>query len=347
MSRAIIAGPPDGCEAPRRCGPGSGIDTAAAEAKSRTMSGDFDLVVIGGGLAGLSAALTAGRLGRRVAILTGGALGGQLVSIEKIEGVPGFPDPVPGYDLCPITQEQADAVGVQFVMAEAESIVADGDGWKIASSEGELSARGVVVATGTRIARLGAPGEDRLVGRGVSECASCDAPLLRGKTAVVAGGGDSAMQEALTLAAHVDRVIMLERGERLTGQASYQAEVASNPKIEIRFGQEIVEILGEDAVTAVRIRDASGAESEQDTAAVFAFTGLLPNAGLVAGIAPLDPTGRIGVDAAMRTPVRGLTAAGNVRQDSPHRAAAAMGDGAAAAVALDRYLATGAWRDQD
>ncbi len=155
------------------------------------------------------------------------------------------------------------------------------------------------------------------------------------------------MQEALTLAAHVDKVILLERGEALTGQASYRDEVASNPKIEVRFGQEIVEILGEDGVTGVRVRDASGAEREQETAAVFAFTGLAPNTSLVDGIAPLDPSGRIKVDAAMRSEVRGLAAAGNVRQGSPHRAAAAMGDGAAAAVSLDRYLATGAWRDPD
>ena len=311
------------------------------------MSGQFDVVVVGGGMAGLSAALTAARLGRRGAILTGGAIGGQLVSIEKIEGVPGFEEPVPGYDLCPISQEQASAAGVQFVMAEADAISAAGDGWTIASTEGDFSARGLVIATGTSIAKLGVPGEERLVGRGVSECASCDAPLLRGKTTVVAGGGDSGMQEALTLAAHVDKVILLERGGALTGQVSYREEIASNPKIEVRFGQEIVEILGEDAVTGVRVKHASGGESEQQTAAVFAFTGLVPNTALVDGIAPLDPSGRIKVDSAMRTEARGLLAAGNVRQGSPHRAAGAMGDGAAAAVSLDRYLATGAWRDPD
>lgn len=312
------------------------------------MSGEFDLVVIGGGIAGLSAALTGARLGRRTAILTGGAIGGQLVSIEKIDGVPGFAEPPPGYDFCPISQEQADAAGVQFFMAEADALSADGDGWKIASAEGELTARAVVIATGTSLAKLGAPGEARLAGRGVSECASCDAPLLRGKTAVVAGGGDSAMQEALTLAAHLGRVIMLERGAALTGQRSYRDEVAAHPKIEVRFGQEIAEILGEDMVAAVRVRDVqSGAESELETSAVFAFIGLRPNAALVDGIAPLDLTGRIRVDAAMRTGARGLAAAGNVRQGSPHRAAAAMGDGAAAAVALDRYLATGEWSGPD
>lgn len=312
------------------------------------MSGEFDIVVVGGGLAGLSAALTGARLGRRVAILTGGAIGGQLVSIEKIEGVPGYSEGVPGYDLCPISQEQADAAGVKFILAEADSIAADGQGWRLQSAEGELTTKGVVIATGTALAKLGVPGEERLVGRGVSECASCDAPLLRGKTTVVAGGGDSAMQEALTLADHVGKVIMLERGDALTGQASYRDLVTSNPKIEVRFGQEIVEVLGDDGVTGVRIRDtASGAETEQETAAVFAFVGLAPNAGLVRGMAPLDASGRIRVDAAMRSPVKGLAAAGNVRQGSPHRAAAAMGDGAAAAVALDRYLATGEWRDLD
>lgn len=311
------------------------------------MGGDFDLVVIGGGVAGLSAALTAGRLGRRVAVLTGGTIGGQLVSIEKIEGVPGFAEPVPGYDFCPISQELAAGAGAQFAMAEAESLIQVGEAWRIASAEGEFTAPGVVIATGTRFARLGVPGEERLVGRGVSECASCDAPLLRGKTTIVAGGGDSGMQEALTLAQHVDKVILLERRDALTGQASYREEVAANPRIEVRFGQEIVEILGEGAVTGVRIRDASGAESEQETAAVFAFIGLTPNTGLAEGIVSLDATGRVRVDAAMRTSVRGLAAAGNVRTGSPHRAAAAMGDGAAAAVSLDRYLATGEWSDPD
>lgn len=307
------------------------------------MSSEFEVVVVGGGLAGMSAALTSGRLGRRTAILTGGVIGGQLVSIEKIEGVPGFPDGAPGYDLCPMAQEQADAAGVQFIMAEAEQIAADGDGWRIGSAEGEVIARGVVIATGTSLAKLGVEGEERLAGRGVSECASCDAPLLRGKTTVVAGGGDSAMQEALTLAEHVAKVIMLERGEALTGQASYRDQVTSNPKIEIRFGQEVAEVLGDDGVTGVRTR----AGEEIETAALFAFVGLIPNAGLVADITPLDASGRIEVDAAMRTPLKGLAAAGNVRQGSPHRAAAAMGDGAAAAVALDRYLATGEWRDPD
>jgi thioredoxin reductase (NADPH) len=308
------------------------------------MSSAYDVVVVGAGLAGLSAALTAARLGRSVAILTGGTLGGQLVSIDRIEGVPGFPDGVPGYDLCPMTQEQADAAGVKFLMAACDSIVADGGRWTLGSAEGELSAGAMVIATGTALARLGVPGEERLIGRGVSHCASCDAPLLRGRDVVVAGGGDSAMQEALTLADYVARIVMLEKGEALGGQKSYRERVEANPKIEVRLHATVTEIGGEDAVTYVRVKDlASGAEADLETAAVFPCAGLVPQSELVKGLFTLDATGRICVDAAMRTGARGVCAAGNVRQGSPHRAAGAMGDGAAAAIAIDRYLASGQW----
>jgi thioredoxin reductase (NADPH) len=310
------------------------------------MSGEYDVVVIGGGLAGLTAALTSARLGRRTALLTGGVLGGQLVSIEKIEGVPGFPDGVPGYDLCPMTHEQADAAGVECLMAGCEQLAAQGDHWVIASDGNSMIARAVIVATGTTLAKLGVPGEERLFGRGVSECASCDAPLLRDKVAVVVGGGDSAMQEALTLGEHVAKVVMLERGDALSGQASYRDRIGAHDKIEVRLGATVSEVIGDQSVSQVRVKDVgSGAESELATAAVFAFVGLVPNTQLFRGLLLLDPTGRICVDAAMRTPAKGICAAGNVRQGSPHRAAGAMGDGAAAAIAIDRYLATGTWRD--
>src|SRR5262245_25324234 len=224
------------------------------------MSREVDIVVIGGGLAGLSAALTSARLGRSTALVTGGLVGGQLVSIEKIEGVPGFPDGVPGYDLCPMTQEQAAAVGVEFVNAAADSLAADGERWHVASAEGDVAARAVVIATGTALAKLGVPGEERLGGKGVSQCASCDAPLLRGRTTVVVGGGDSGMQEALTLVEHVGKVVLLERGDALAGQASYRERVGANPKIELRFGAVVKEILGDDTVSALRIAGREGEE---------------------------------------------------------------------------------------
>jgi thioredoxin reductase (NADPH) len=310
------------------------------------MSNDYDVIVIGGGLAGLTAALTSARLGRRTALLTGGVLGGQLVSIDKIEGVPGFPEGVPGYDLCPMTQEQADAAGAECLMAGCEQLTAQDDRWALTSEGSTMIARAVIIATGTALAKLGVPGEERLFGKGVSECASCDGPLFRDKVAVVVGGGDSAMQEALTLGEHVAKVVMLERGGALSGQASYRDRIGAHGKIEVRLGATVSAIIGDQSVSEVRIKDvSSGAESELATAAVFACVGLVPNTQLLRGLLPLDPTGRVCVDVAMRTPVQGICAAGNVRQGSPHRAAGAMGDGATAAIALDRYLATRTWRD--
>jgi thioredoxin reductase (NADPH) len=151
------------------------------------------------------------------------------------------------------------------------------------------------------------------------------------------------MQEALTLADHVGKVVLLERGPALTGQVSYRERVSAHPKIELRFDTAVAEILGDDTVRALRIKD-GGADSELATDAVFAFPGLVPSTELVREIAALDATGHIAVDAELRTSARGICAAGNVRAGSSNRAAGAMGDGAAAATTLDRYLAGGEWR---
>ncbi|MCC7464230.1 MAG: FAD-dependent oxidoreductase [Gammaproteobacteria bacterium] len=245
-----------------------------------------------------------------------------------------------------MTQEQADQAGVEFSMAVADSMALAGDVWRIAGSEGELRARAVIIASGTERAPLGVPGEERLTGKGVSHCASCDAPLLRNQTVVVVGGGDSGMQEALTLAEHAARVVLVEKGAALTGQPGFTERLRASATIETRFGSAVSEVLGENAVSHVRIRSlADGASTDLPAAAVFACLGLVPNTRWLGGLVALDGSGRIRVDAALRTSVPGVCAAGNVREASPHRAAAAMGDGATAARALDRYLATGRWRD--
>lgn len=307
------------------------------------MARQVDVAIIGGGLAGMTAALTAARKGWSTLVLAGGAPGGQLVSIEKIEGVPGFPDGVPGYDLGPMAQEQAVAAGADIVAGDCNAIEAAGEHWLLKADE-EIAARTVIVATGTRFARLGVDGEERLAGKGVSECASCDAPLLRNKTAIVVGGGDSAMQEALTLAGHLSKIMLLARGDDLGGQASYRERVRADSKIEVRTRATVTAILGDNAVSQARVKDlATGSETDVPTAAVFVFIGLVPNSALVRALLRLDASGRIVVDAAMRTSARGICATGKVRQLSAHRAAAAMGDGAAAALAVDRYLATGEW----
>jgi len=300
---------------------------------------EFDIVIAGGGVAGLTAALTAARLGCRVLTLIGDILGGLLLSIDKVDGFPGFVDGVPGYDLCPMIQEQAVAAGAEFTATSLDSIEQQNGGWQISSGNEQLRARAVILATGAALKELGVPGEERLRGKGVSHCASCDAPLVRKKTVAVVGGGDSALQEALTLADFAERVVVLQRGSALTAQAVYRDRVANQPKIELRFDSIVEEILGDDKVRGVRIRDAKrNAATDLEVAALFVYVGLQPAAGYLNGHMKLDPLGRIPVDAQMRTELPGLFAAGIVRSGSAGRAVASAGDGAIAAVAAERYL---------
>jgi len=309
------------------------------------VSANYDVVVAGGGLAGLSAGLASARLGRKTMVLVGDILGGQLLSINKIDGYPGFPEGIAGYDLGPMTQEQAAAAGAEFATSELATLAPDGGGWRLTASDGETyGARGVVIATGAGLKKLGVPGEERLFGKGVSHCASCDAPLMRGKSVAVIGGGDSAAQEALTLAEAAARVVILHRGAALRAQAAYRDAVASNPKIELRYNSEVMEIVGEASVTGVKVRDrATDGTSLVEVAGVFAYIGLAPNSAFVAGQIALDPDARIPTDSTMRTALKGICAAGAVRAGWPGRAAAAAGDGAAAAIAIDRYLSDDEW----
>jgi thioredoxin reductase (NADPH) len=306
------------------------------------MDRDYDIVVAGGGIAGLSAGLAAARLGRKTLVLTGDVLGGHLLSIETVEAYPGFPEGVPGYDLCPMVHEAAAAAGASFASAEVEKLEPGDGAWQVTTSEGACAARAAIIATGTRLRELGVPGEARLRGKGVSHCASCDAPLLRGKVAVVVGGGDSAMQESLTLAGSCARVVMVHRGAALGGQASFRERIEAHERIEVRYSTVLEEILGADGVTGVRQRNGAGAVSELEAAGVFVYVGLEPNTDFLAGRLKLDKTGRILTDTSMRAGMPGLFAAGTVRSASPGRAAAAAGDGTAAAIAADEFLAGGA-----
>ena len=304
------------------------------------MAGQYDVVVAGGGIAGLTAGLTAARLGRRTLVLTGGVPGGLLLSIDRIDGYPGFPEGVPGYDLCPLAQQQAMEAGAEFSMAELQELVPENGHLRVTTSEGDLQARSAILATGARFRALGVPGEERLTGRGISNCASCDAPLLRERAAAVVGGGDSGLQEALTLAESLARVVVLEQRDELTGQESYRGAVLEHPKIEVQLGVTVDEILGDSSVTGVRTRlTGDGTTGELEVDGVFAFVGLEPNTQSFQGLVDLTETGHVVTDGALRTSVPGVFAAGVVRAGAPGRAAASAGDGAVAAVGADAYLA--------
>ena len=310
------------------------------------MDTEFEVMIAGGGIAGMTAAVTAARLGRKTLVLTGDVPGGQLISIEKIEGYPGFPDGVPGYDLCPMLQEQAAAAGVEFMMTGLERLDPQDGQWRVTTGEGDLLARAVIVATGSSLKKLDVPGEERLTGNGVSHCASCDAPLFRDRIVAAVGGGDSAMQEALTIAAFASKVIILHRGDALTGQACYRDRVTAHQKIDIRFNTSVTEILGEAKVTGLRTRQSrEGAIADLEVAAVFTYVGLQPNTAVLRDRLSLDRAGRISTDGWTRSELTGVCAAGTVRCQSPYRAVSAAGDGAGAAVTVDRYLTDGSWRE--
>ncbi|HZM35935.1 MAG TPA: FAD-dependent oxidoreductase [Burkholderiales bacterium] len=302
------------------------------------MSRSYDVVVAGGGIAGLSAALAAARLGCRTLVLAGDVPGGNLLSIEKVEGYPGFPEGVAGYDLCPIAQTMAAEAGAELETQPLVRVEGEAPALRLFASTDEFAGKSLIVATGASPKALGVPGEERLKGRGVSHCASCDGPLLRDAVVVVIGGGDSAMQESLTLAAFASRVIVLCRGEALGGQASYRSRVLAHPKIEVRFNAEVEEIIGSEGVSGVRLR---GAAQPLDARAVFPYIGLEPNTVFLAGRLALDGAGRIPTDAAMATASAGIFAAGLARAGSPGRAIASAGEGAMAAAAAHAYLRGG------
>ncbi len=312
---------------------------------------EVDIAVVGGGIAGLGAALQAACLGRRCAAFTGGVPGGLLLSIESIQGLPGHPEGIAGYELCPMTQEQAMDAGAQCLPDEAAALVPTGNGWIVRGvagsergAESSVRARCVILAPGSRLRELDVPGEQRLAGKGVSHCASCDAPLLRGRAVAVVGGGDAACQEALTLAAHAAEVHLLVRGAALRAQAVWQARIQAQRKIVCHLQVRVEAILGD---ATVRALDLSGAHadgmSELAVDAVFVYAGLTPNTAFLDGVAPLDAQGRIIVDATLRSPVRGLLAAGNARAGACGQATGAAADGQAAAWAAHRFLENDAW----
>jgi thioredoxin reductase (NADPH) len=227
---------------------------------------------------------------------------------------------------------------------EASGLHNDGQRWCVTTGHGDVFARAVVIATGTTLKTLGVPGEEQLRGKGVSHCASCDAPLLRGRIVGVVGGGDSALQEALTLAQHAARVIIIHRSTAFTAQAAYMQQVRENPKIEVRFSTVVEEAVGNGALTGVRTRHVIDGKTEHvELAGLFVYVGLAPATAWLDGVVALDASGHIAVDGELRTNQRGVFAAGTVRAGSVGRAASAAGDGATVALSVDRYLSSGTW----
>ena len=300
---------------------------------------DHDLIIVGAGVAGLTAAMVAGRHGLNVAVIAASSPGGQIVNADRIENLPGFPQPIAGHELGTLLFEQAEAAGAQFMLDTVEGLRAEGDARIVYSPTQELSGGAVIIAAGSTPRRLGIPGEEEFLGRGVSYCASCDAPLFKGRDVCVIGGGDAAFDEALTLVEHAAHVTIFHRGEapRAQQQLRAQAETIGNLAVE---GDTVVEqIVGGDAVTELRLRNSRvGAMREKEIDGVFIAVGLDPATAFLRGFVNLDASGHIETDIMMRTSLAGVFAAGDIRTHSVAQLAAVAGDGATAAISAFRYL---------
>jgi thioredoxin reductase (NADPH) len=300
---------------------------------------DYDVIIIGSGLAGLTAGLFSARHGLATLVMEANIPGGHLISIEKIEDFSGFPDGTAGYELCPNLQRQASDYGAEFQRGEVLRLEAQENIWSVFTDEDQHRAKTVIVATGSTLKHLGVPGEEKLMGRGVSHCASCDGPLYNGQTVGVVGGGDSALQEALTLTNYAEKILLFHRGESFSAQQTYVQRVLDNAKITPRHQTVIEEVLGDEVVAGVRVRDlASGEISEVELAGIFVYVGLQPNTALLQNLVKLSDAGHVPTDNWMKTARDGLYAAGDIRQDSAAQAITSAGDGATAAIAAYRYI---------
>jgi thioredoxin reductase (NADPH) len=304
------------------------------------VAADYEIAVLGGGLAGLTGALFAARQGRSTILLDPLGAGGAVMNTERVEDFPGFPQGVAGFELVPRLQEQVMDAGGTFEPGEVSRLEQQGDDWVVVTDTREIVAGAVVVATGTRPRKLGLPGEDELEGKGLSRCASCDGPLYRGQVVAMVGGGDSALLEALELTGHEVQVVLVHPEPTLEGQATYARRVDESAQVEVRDRTVLDEILGDGKVEGLRLRDlATGESSDLPVAAVFVHVGRVPNTEFLEGLLALDELGRVPTDGWMRTALPGLFAAGDVRVDAAGQAVTAAGDGATAAIAAHRYLA--------
>ena len=308
------------------------------------MPNDYDVLIIGGGLAGLTAGMYAARYGLRTGLIEQMMGGAQIINLEKIENFPGFPEGISGAELGPSVQEQAMDAGAEFIMAEATGISRDGDYKVVSCDTGAYRAKAAIVATGSTLRHLGIPGEEEFDGRGVSHCATCDGPFYMRQTVGVVGGGDSAADEALTLTEYADRVFMFHRRDQLRAQKVLQDRLVGHPKIEILWNTAVEAILGEEAVSGVRGHNVvTNLDTVVDLSGLFVYVGLEPNSEIAKGLVNQDSSGHIQVNLSMETSVPGIYAAGDIRQSSASQLVSSAGDGATAAISAFKYIRGKEW----
>lgn len=298
----------------------------------------YEVIIIGGGPAGLTAGLYTSRAGLKGLLVERGMFGGQMVNAALVENYPGFPKGISGGELGSLMHQQALGYGLETITAEATGL-ARGQPLGVSTSEGTFEASSVIIAAGSKYRKLEVSGEESLAGHGVSYCATCDGFFFRGKEVAVIGGSDTALSDALELVRHVKKVYVVHRRDQLRAGKVLQQRAFDEPKVEFIWNSVVDGILGQEMVTGVRLRDTkTGKLTALDVAGVFVAIGFTPNSQWLSDIVETDEAGYVVTDHAMSTSTKGIFAAGDIRQNSPRQIAAAIGDAATAAISAFKYL---------
>jgi len=312
---------------------------AEPEAAGDEKESVYDLVVIGGGPAGFTAAIYAGRARLKTVVLTGTLPGGQPANTDIVENYPGFPEGIAGMELAQRFQSQAERFGAEVVLDTVTEVDFSTRPFAVRTPSTEYRGQTVIVATGAVPRRLGVPGEDKFFGRGVSTCATCDGFFYKDKKVVVVGGGDSAIAEGIFLTRFASEVIVVHRRDQLRATKVYQEQAFANPKMRFVWDSVVEEILGEQTVTGVRVRNVkTGETSVVEADGVFIYIGMEPKTDLFAGQLELDERGYVVSDRHQRTSVPGVFVAGDVQDPEYRQVVIAAGTGAIAAMEVERFL---------
>jgi thioredoxin reductase (NADPH) len=300
----------------------------------------YDVIIIGGGPAGLTAGLYTSRAKLRTLLVERMLMGGQVMTTTKVENYPGFPGGIDGPDLMVRFQEHCQEFGLEVSYGEAENILDKGETKIVVVDGEELTTRCVIVTTGAEPRKLGIPGEQEFIGRGVSYCATCDGAFFRDVPVAIAGGGDTAAEEALFLTRFASKVTLIHRRDKLRATPILQERLTANAKIEVLWNTEVDRVEGDNSgAKALELRDTvTGKKRSLAVEGLFVAIGVTPKAHFLAEILDLDPDGYILTDPECRTSMPGVFAAGDVRKKILKQIATAVGDGAVAAIMAEKYL---------